>query len=275
MILGLAHSGTTILDAALGASADMVGVGEAAWILDASRGATIGKRLRNGQAEEVACTCGCSAAECPVWKPVSRQLSKKEETGVTEGYELLRDAVHATHSDARILIDSTPAGIRYVDELKSIFDVCVILLSRDVRSWSASYQARKNCSALFSCLRWRRKTAELEQQIILANVPFIRLGYEEFATRPDEAFALICEWAGAQFDGRMVAPFGNTKSHIIDGNGRVRGAAIPARVQYDGSWLSMRRGAFVRGIAAAVYARHNARLVYSNGICQRKPKQNS
>ena len=70
LIRGLGHSGTTILDLALGAHPLLVGLGEAARILERPgageehRGPA---QLRHGLRFERRCTCGAVAAECPVW----------------------------------------------------------------------------------------------------------------------------------------------------------------------------------------------------------------
>ena len=73
LIRGLGHSGTTILDLALGAHPQLVGLGEAARILerpaagDEHRGPA---QLRGDLRFERRCTCGAVAAECPVWGPL-------------------------------------------------------------------------------------------------------------------------------------------------------------------------------------------------------------
>ena len=67
LIRGLGHSGTTMLDLALGAHPQIIGLGEAARILatpkpgDEHRGPS---QLR-GAIVERRCTCGAIAAECP------------------------------------------------------------------------------------------------------------------------------------------------------------------------------------------------------------------
>ena len=69
LIRGLGHSGTTILDLALGAHPKVVGVGEAARILsrpklgEEHRGPAM---LRGSHRYERRCTCGAIAAACPV-----------------------------------------------------------------------------------------------------------------------------------------------------------------------------------------------------------------
>ena len=82
LIRGLGHSGTTILDLALGAHPQMVGLGEAARILarpapsDAHRGPA---QLRGDLRFERRCTCGEVAADCPVWGPVLAWLPEHDD----------------------------------------------------------------------------------------------------------------------------------------------------------------------------------------------------
>ena len=82
LIRGLGHSGTTILDLALGAHPQVTGLGEASRILETPkpgeerRGPAV---LRGSQRGERRCTCGASAMECPIWGPTLTWLTAHEE----------------------------------------------------------------------------------------------------------------------------------------------------------------------------------------------------
>lgn len=87
LIRGLGHSGSTVLDLALGAHPQMLGLGEAIRILRAPalheerRGPA---RLRGDGRFERRCTCGCLAAECPVWGPVLTWLPEHDQSSMPE-----------------------------------------------------------------------------------------------------------------------------------------------------------------------------------------------
>lgn len=268
LILGLGHSGTTILDAALGCSPDVVGLGEAARMLDPARAGTgnAWAALREGRADEVNCSCGASAAACPVWSPLIPKLAGGQ---VSTLYPQLTEAARAVHPQARYLLDSTPGGKKYLDDL-SAFDLRIIQITRDPRSWAASRVARTGAAGWRSALVWRRNSAKLTRAIDQSGLPAMRIGYEEFALRPEPALRLICDWLGIAFTPLMLAPYANTQSHIIAGNIAVRDPGRAATISYDGTWMTPGRGRWLTALVAGAMARQARALVYSNDILRRK-----
>ena len=87
LIRGLGHSGTTMLDLALGAHPQIIGLGEASRILarpqpgDEHRGPS---QLRGAHRFERRCTCGAIAAECPLWGPQLEWLRLHDQTPIQE-----------------------------------------------------------------------------------------------------------------------------------------------------------------------------------------------
>ena len=81
LIRGLGHSGTTILDLALGAHPQITGLGEAVRLLekpaakDSHRGPA---QLRGDLRHQRLCTCGQVADACPVWGAMLRWLINLE-----------------------------------------------------------------------------------------------------------------------------------------------------------------------------------------------------
>ena len=99
LIRGLGHSGTTMLDLALGAHPQIIGLGEAARILatprpgDEHRGPS---QLRGAHRFERRCTCGVVAAECPIWGPQLEWLRLHDQAPMQEKVQrLLMDSPHA------------------------------------------------------------------------------------------------------------------------------------------------------------------------------------
>ena len=82
LIRGLGHSGTTILDLALGAHPQITGLGEAVRLLekpaakDSHRGPA---QLRGALRYQRQCTCGLVADACPVWGPILRWLPAHDD----------------------------------------------------------------------------------------------------------------------------------------------------------------------------------------------------
>ena len=78
LIRGLGHSGSTILDLALGAHSSIVGLGEAVRVLKKPRMGESHKgsqQLRDALRFERRCTCGATAGTCPVWGPLLKSLA--------------------------------------------------------------------------------------------------------------------------------------------------------------------------------------------------------
>ena len=82
LIRGLGHSGSTILDLALGAHPQVVGVGEAVRVLARPAPDEVGRgpqRLRGELRFERRCTCGELAGDCRVWGPLLAWLPEHDE----------------------------------------------------------------------------------------------------------------------------------------------------------------------------------------------------
>ena len=70
LIAGIGHSGSTILDMALGCHPAVVGLGEVSKVLR-----TPLEALRGGRYEHSLCSCGSKARECEFWRPLLPWLS--------------------------------------------------------------------------------------------------------------------------------------------------------------------------------------------------------
>lgn len=263
LVIGLGHSGTTILDAALGCAPELVGVGEAVRMLDPRPPASgeAWSKLRTGPREDLFCTCARTAADCPVWSG----LALGEGRGVAADYPALHAAALAAKPGAVAVVDSTPGGIAYLDALQA-FDVQAIQITRDARSWAASWARRKNRPAWAAYNRWRVGTRKFTATLETRGIPRFTLGYEEFALRPEATLRLLCGWLGATYVPAMLSPYGATGSHIISGNRAVKDPARASSISYDGSWMAVPGRPVLEALMFARVAAENRTLVYSNGI---------
>ena len=98
LIRGLGHSGSTILDLALGAHPSIVGLGEALRVLEQLRGALRFERR---------CTCGALAGTCPVWGPLLEWLPQHDDRPLLEKVDRLITPL--TSGSARWLVESFQA----------------------------------------------------------------------------------------------------------------------------------------------------------------------
>ncbi|MBO75268.1 MAG: sulfotransferase family protein [Flavobacteriales bacterium] len=272
LIRGLGHSGTTILDLALGAHPQLVGLGEAARILERpapgeeTRGPA---QLRHELRFKRCCTCGSVAAECPVWGPMLDWLPSHAGLSLAEKTRRLLDAVKTVHPEARWAIDS------YQDDMVLPFledpdlDIRILHLTRDLRSWVHSRSRGRRhggqwLPGLKPLLRWCRVNSRQAARLDSSGRPVFRLGYEQLALDPEGSLRRLSHWLEIAFDERMLAPAQHSSSHILSGN-RMRFDPHRGRsIQYDGTWLHQPSGLAQMALLLPWVARLNRRLVYSD-----------
>lgn len=262
LVVGAAHSGTTILDAALGVSPHVVGVGEAVRLTSG-----VNTDHLQGRGAERICTCGRPANQCPLWAKVLPELNP----GITvkSHFPLVDDAARGLSPAVRYVLDSSPNALDHVDALAD-YDVRVLQVTRDVRSWVASRRRRKGDNLISAYVTWLRNVKRIDTDLAQRDLPRFQLGYEELALRPREVLTLICNWLDVPFEEAMLTPFGKTRSHIITGNGSIRKPNLAATIRYDGSWLAANEYPIMSGLLTGVCGRINQRLVYSNGLLKRR-----
>ena len=274
LIRGLGHSGTTILDLSLGAHPQLVGLGEAARVLerpapgDETRGPA---QLRRELRFKRSCTCGAVAAECPVWGPVLDWLPAHDGRSLAEKTLRLLDGVKRHHPEARWVVDS------YQDDMVLPFledpdlEIRIVHLTRDVRSWVHSRSRDARCRrqwlpGLKPLLRWCRVNARQASRLDSTGRPVYRLGYEQLALDPEASLRRLCQWLDIDFDARMLAPAQHSNSHILSGNRMRFDASRGASIRYDAAWLQQPTGLAQVALLIPWIARLNRRLVYSDEL---------
>ncbi len=266
LVTGLDHSGTTILDLALGVSPKITGLGEALYMLEAGSKVTATRALSQGTHGDVMCSCQKTAATCPIWSQAPQYF---EDYSISNTFPKLYRLAERTYPESAYILDSTPSSWRYLDRL-SDFDLRVIRITRDVRSWSNSIQKRRNINAIKAYSRWRSRNTEISQALKKHNLDVFPVGYEELAMRPEKTLSLICDWLGVPFLPQMLSPGPHSTSHIVEGNIASRNKEQSATIRYDGSWMADTRNPVLKGALMWLCSRQNADLVYSNGVIRRK-----
>lgn len=151
LIRGLGHSGSTVLDLALGAHPQLLGLGEAVRVLDTpppSDWKSVPAQLRDQRRHQRRCTCGATAAECAVWGPVLDDLAARDqETLPSKLNWLIEQALSVEQGPGlRWMVESYQADRTLLRELATPQQrqrpLKVLFLVRDVRSWLHS-EARR------------------------------------------------------------------------------------------------------------------------------------
>lgn len=278
LIRGLGHSGTTILDLALGAHPRMVGLGEAVRILRKPLAGEERKgpfQLRGELRHERLCTCGVTAARCPVWGDLLEWLPTHDHLPLATKFRRLMDAVSLTGVQSEDgedwVVDSYQDDLELPLETFADLDVRVVFLVRDLRSWVHSrIRDRRNQGKPLlgsrNVARWCRVNHRFERALQRSGKPVFQLGYEELALAPEQALGRLCEWLGLTFCASMLTPGLASGSHILSGN-RVRFDPQKIRqIRYDASWLQAPAWPASAALNLPQLARMNRRLVYANQL---------
>ena len=278
LIRGLGHSGTTILDLALGAHPQVMGLGEAARILETpkpgeeKRGPAV---LRGPERRERRCTCGASAADCSIWGPALDWLVTHEEWSLPDKMSHLMQLAAAVPSSKgvshQVLVDSFQDELALAQGMPEDVDVRVIHLVRDVRSWlhsrlKAARQTAQPLPGLRTLLRWWYVNRKFDRALQRCGRPVFRLGYEELALQPERSLRLLCEWLGLPFSGQMLAPGVNSTSHLLAGNRMRFDHDRSQSIRYDAAWMASREWLIPASLLIPGVADLNRKLVYSNNL---------
>ena len=274
LIRGLGHSGSTILDLALGAHPQVVGLGEAVRVLsrpapdEAHKGP---QQLRGDLRFERSCTCGALAADCPVWGPLLSWLPAHDDQPLADKFDrLLQPLLPAS---PRWVVDSFQADEQLLEARALGRPLRVIQLTRDVRSWVHS-ESRRGVErhgrgggvGWRSLLRWWRVNRQLDQRLKRSGHPVFRLGYEELALAPEQALRGLCRWLELDFDPAMLSPGIRSTSHIVSGNRMRFEAGRSDAIRYDAAWMASSAPVLRLAPLLPPVARLNRRLVYSNAL---------
>jgi hypothetical protein len=251
-IAGLGHSGSTMLDMALGTHPDIVGLGEIYHVFTKK---DLEKTYINST-----CSCGKKAKDCVFWSGFYETANK--ELPAEQKYKVLIDMFDKVFGTDICLLDSSKNSYDYLKFLNIHYDLSVVYLTRDFRSWAYSRFYSNKKPAVFWFFRWYLENKKLLFMLKKYNVNMIKVGYEELAVFPNYIIKKICEFAGIKtFNFQDNTQ--NTKSHIISGNIARTDKLKKSRFVYDIRWLTSKRISLLSFIFI-FFHKLNKRLVFSN-----------
>jgi len=243
LIVGMGHSGSTLLDLLLGAHSQIHGAGELA---------RVKKDFHKRK-----CSCGARAAECPVWKHVfkdfdeipdlragqtkkdflknnncfkTRMKNRDLSEYLTTMERTYRNILNTTGKTA--VLDSSKGPERANALLKNPnLDITIIHLVRDGRGVAWSY--RKKARRLWPCLRkWCTKNL-MAEVLKRRGKRTVRMHYKDLARNPEKELTRILNTAGFQFEGQMM-DFRGVEQHQVGGNRmRLEGSG---KIKEDTAW---------------------------------------
>jgi hypothetical protein len=237
-IVGLSHSGSTVLDMLLTTAGKAVGLGQVWTVLREDRARTQAR----------ICSCGAAAPDCELWGPVIERLAGLPATASKrDRYQLVLESVDRLYGPKIALIDSSKHA-EYLtvmaNEIPGI-DLAVLHNIKDVRPFTISTldnlerkgQARPLPEKIF--YQWNhdnRASLALAERVL--GRPALRVMYEGLCLATEAVAArLATELRDDYIDTGAALNRGHV--HIIAGNRlRLPEAGKPKQLAYDYRWLA-------------------------------------
>lgn len=232
-LLGLGHSGTTLLGRLLGAHSQVVATGGT-------------KNIPLFVHGRKSCSCGATTPdECPFWSRVEQALQSRRRSLATleSGYDSQRRLDHQALTDyyaavleasgARVIVD-TSRRRTYLSQLEKNPDLELIPvhLFKDPRGQhsSSKRKGRSLAHTIWTYAMRGRRVRGMHPR----GRPVLHLSYEALCSDPQGQLSRVMPAAGLEFQERQLTEFGTNESHILGGN-RQR-ADKSSTIRLDESW---------------------------------------
>lgn len=235
-IMGLSHSGSTLLDMMLSFYPGAIGLGELHAVAD-------GKTTNTERTFDI-CSCGKSMKECEFWGQmksffIDNDQKDKYKAYYTQFVQMVKDA------GKNIIIDSSKSAstLKHVRRLEKegFFDVSVIYIEKDIRSYLQSmhnYYNRQNRRwrpYWYTMGRWMKRRQVFEKYIKDEQVPHLRVSYEKLCFETSATMKSILDYAGLDYD---QFSFNNEMcSHVAFGNRTKKKFRGVEDIQYSSGWM--------------------------------------
>lgn len=235
-ILGLGHSGSTLLDLILGSHSSIESVGELKDFWEYFPNARLPRK-------KYICTCGLPANECAYWHKVKSEAElicgksnaelkfNEQEQFEKNNYCLMKAIMNI--SGKNIICDSSKSYFILKKLLDSnLFDVFILHLIRDGRAVALSCKnKRERLNKQEKLLReqkqsfheyykqlwnWQKINIKLYLEFQNRN-NYFRLRYEDLVSDPEQYISKILQKINLEFEDNQLQ-FWKFKHHNIDGN---------------------------------------------------------
>lgn len=234
-ILGLGHSGSTILDILLSHHSDVLGLGETVGVLH-------NKNTSEEQTKEL-CSCSEPMTRCPFWSAYYAKVQPNDDD--TKKYHAL---LETSTTFARGHVVDSSKKIEYLPLLKKLHDegvitLRVLFLLKDARAWSVSMQKRdtrintRPKSSLYYQYIWYKKNKEMLHVLESEGIEYMEVKYKELCMHTEEMVQKMCTFM--HLDPQKFSLDNTPESHVAFGN-RAKKQEGRLEVVYDDAWKSQR-----------------------------------
>lgn len=266
-ILSLERSGSTPLAWNLGSRPGVVALGEV--------DRTFTLLARPGEMPRT-CSCGATAAECPVWGPVAAQRQRLAGLALDDRYRLLDAALDESLGDVLVVDASKSLESYRVLNAVAVPRVAAVHLVKDVRSyldstlgrmatmdperlWADQIRARPLRArlkrampqSLIYLFRWTRRNHSMARTLDDGAEPWMRIGYEELCSEGIAALERMIAIAGGGS--------GPSGQHILFGSFAYLDSKGDKTLRHDARWKHSPRR-FLLELAGLAAALPNRRL---------------
>lgn len=263
LIRGLGHSGTTILDLILGAHSSIIGIGEGIRTLRGTiKKDTMPQKIRSEEGYKIPCTCGKIVKYCDIWGNTIQYLISNDNENLSEKFSYLSERIYKVYGNDKIIVDSSQSDWDSITDLNEKYDIKILFLTRDIRSWVNSVTKKYNGNIIKNIWTWNRTYTRFENFLIKNKIDFFKLGYEELALETDVILQKIIEWLDLKYDKELLNVL-NSKSHIIAGNRMRLNKNKRSKIIYDYSWMLDNKINY-KSILFLPFTKKNNKFVYSN-----------
>jgi hypothetical protein len=219
-VLGLSHSGSTLLDLLLGSHSQVTSIGEIKVLASKRRRLTRPLTQRH-------CTCGDRLHDCSFWQQVDARVRRQVEVslwdidGDSDDPDLFKahnlaffNAVSAV-SGRRFVVDSSKSVKRLKKLIEAeVFDVRPVHLIRSPHGVVFSH-IKKGRSWVHQARLYTSATMQARQLLSGRNHLVVR--YETLATTPQQTLSEVMQWLGLSFEERQL-DWAAHEHHQLAGN---------------------------------------------------------
>ena len=226
-IVGLDHSGSTLLDLLIGSHSSAIGLWEIHYL--SVREKIINETVKRKKTIIGSkCTCGAkSYMKCTFWKKVNRTMMDKYGLSLWEvdlynkdpeifklhNYSLFESVSHI--SGCKYIVDSSKDLSRLIMlQNTGIFDIRPLYLVRSVHG-ICYYNIKKGRNYLSTALNVERKYAQI--RLHLSDLDYLDIVYDQLVNNPDRILKNIMNWIGLTFEEDQLN-WTDHEHHNIGGN---------------------------------------------------------
>jgi hypothetical protein len=229
-ILGLAHSGTTIIDRILSCYPGVIGLGEVEHII---------RRIDRGSAHNLNCPCGAKSSECPFWKGITTRRYDAHGDFFADVARTARDQGYSTLVDSSKSV-GTSAQYHRLLAGGDISELAILRIVRDPRGWVHSMMRRESVDPadqealreLFN--RWLLASMKFDAKVRRRKENTIYVWYDRLILgREENKLAALLGLPPAPDDEISLA---SANQHAMTGN-KFAFSKKRERLTYDTRWL--------------------------------------